>query len=62
MTAIFIAIGAGLIVTLLTVMVGLQKDEKYGSSTKSNLFRLSGIYVVLILCCIVGLGLYIGMR
>ncbi|MDN4073993.1 hypothetical protein [Fictibacillus terranigra] len=56
------AVIAGLIVTGLTVAIGLQKDEKYGSSTKNNLSRLTAIYVVLIICCIIGLGIYIGNR
>ncbi len=59
---IITAIVAGLVVTALTVIIGLQKDEKYGSSTKNNLTRLSAIYVVLILFCLVGLGIYIGFR
>ncbi|MDN4525784.1 hypothetical protein [Fictibacillus fluitans] len=57
---IITALIAGVVIAGLTIFIGLQKDEKYGSSTKSNLTRLTAIYVVLIVFCLIGLGLYIG--
>ncbi|WHY73933.1 hypothetical protein [Fictibacillus enclensis] len=57
---IITALIAGVVIAALTIFIGLQKDAKYGSSTKSNLTRLTAIYVVLIVFCLIGLGLYIG--
>ena len=47
---------AGLIGTI--AVVG-KPDEDYGSSTKSNLTRLSLIYILLTIGLVVGVGLYI---
>ncbi|MDM5198362.1 hypothetical protein QUF84_10075 [Fictibacillus enclensis] len=57
---IITALIAGVVIAALTIFIGLQKDAKYGSSTKSNLTRLTAIYVALIVFCLIGLGLYIG--
>lgn len=42
-----------------TIMISRTQDEKYGSSTKQNLIRLTAIYAVVILISIIALALYI---
>ncbi|MDM5314734.1 hypothetical protein QUF49_01945 [Fictibacillus sp. b24] len=42
-----------------TIMISRTQDEKYGSSTKQNLIRLTAIYGVVILISIIALALYI---
>lgn len=44
-----------------TIMISRTQDEKYGSSTKQNLVRLTGIYAVVILISLIALALYIYM-
>jgi preprotein translocase subunit SecG len=42
-----------------TIMISKTQDEKYGSSTRQNLVRLTLIYAVVILVSIIALALYI---
>jgi preprotein translocase subunit SecG len=42
-----------------TIMISRTQDEKYESSTKQNLVRLTGIYAVVILISLIALALYI---
>jgi preprotein translocase subunit SecG len=42
-----------------TILISRTQDEKYGSSTKQNLFRLTAIYAVLILISLIALALYV---
>ncbi|MCM3718366.1 hypothetical protein [Fictibacillus phosphorivorans] len=42
-----------------TILISRTQDEKYGSSTKQNLIRLTSIYAVLILVSLVALALYV---
>jgi hypothetical protein len=42
-----------------TIYIAGTKDEKYGSSTKQNLTRLTLIYAVVILVSLVALTVYV---
>lgn len=42
-----------------TILISRTQDEKYGNSTKQNLFRLTAIYAVVILISLVVLAVYI---
>jgi uncharacterized membrane protein len=41
-----------------TIMISRTQDEKYGSSTKQNLVRLTLIYAVLIIISLIALVIY----
>jgi preprotein translocase subunit SecG len=42
-----------------TIMISRTQDEKYGSSTKQNLIRLTSIYAVLIIISLIALAVYV---
>ncbi|MDQ0198665.1 hypothetical protein [Neobacillus ginsengisoli] len=55
---------AMVVVILLLALVGTyaltgKTDENYKSSTKQNTFRLTAIYIIVILFALCGLGWYI---
>jgi hypothetical protein len=44
-----------------TILISRTQDEKYGSSTKENIVRLTSIYAVLIVISLIALALYVYM-
>jgi hypothetical protein len=59
MKVVLVGLAVGILIAVLTIIIGTNKDEKYGSSTKGNLIRLSAFYVILIVGAIIGLTVYI---
>ncbi|MBC6971196.1 hypothetical protein H9I32_01805 [Bacillus sp. Xin] len=47
------------VIVVGTIVVGKNGDENYSKATKSNITRLTMIYLLLAVVLIVGLGLYI---
>jgi preprotein translocase subunit SecG len=44
-----------------TIMISRTQDDKYGSSTKQNLVRLTLIYAVLIIISLIALVIYMNL-
>ena len=44
-----------------TILISRTQDEKYSTSTKENLVRLTSIYAVLIVISLIALALYVYM-
>ena len=47
------------VTVMLTIMVGKNEEENYGTSTKGNIKRLSIIYLLLGVVLVVGVASYI---
>ena len=54
-----IAIVVLIIGTVVTISVSKENDENYGKKSKSNVVRLTSIYVVVVSVSLVILGFYI---
>lgn len=54
-----IAIVVLIIGTIVTISVSKENDENYGKKSKSNVVRLTSIYVVVVSVSLVILGFYI---
>ncbi|EKN63471.1 hypothetical protein M670_02463 [Schinkia azotoformans MEV2011] len=54
-----IAVVVLIIGTLVTISVSKENDENYGKKSKSNVMRLTSIYVVVVSVSLVILGFYI---
>ncbi|WP_318503970.1 hypothetical protein [Bacillus sp. T3] len=60
MTIAYGLVGITLVVAIIgTLVLTTKSDENYKKETKQNTFRLTSIYIVVILVSIIGLAWYI---